>query len=72
MEDFTPETEPSGSLVPPPRVPPTALALASPSPAPMRREENEIEFGNFARVLNATLDMVDRVADTVAEALQLR
>jgi len=38
----------------------------------MRREENDIEFGNFARVLNATLDMVDRVADTVAEALQLR
>jgi len=37
MDDFTPETEPSGALVPPPRVPPTALALASPAPAPMRR-----------------------------------
>jgi hypothetical protein len=36
-DDPTPPTQPFGDLVPPPKVPPTALALASPAPLPHRR-----------------------------------
>ena len=71
MDDFTPETEPSGALVPPPRVPPTALALASPAPAPMRRT-SETDLGAFGRFVDTAFDVVDRVADTVATVLLLR
>lgn len=33
-DDFTPETQPSGALVPPGRLPPTAVGVMTPEPEP--------------------------------------
>lgn len=33
-DDFTPETQPSGALEPPRRVPPTAVGVMTPEPEP--------------------------------------
>jgi hypothetical protein len=72
-EDFTPPTEPFGALVPPPKLPPTALALASPAPLRPRQPSRKPLFtGGFEQFLSRTLDMVDDFADTVAEGLGLR
>jgi hypothetical protein len=73
-DDFTPRTQPSGARVPPPKIPGTAIATASPAPLPPRRSrETYIEDPNAVRRLVARmLDAVDSVADTVAEGLGLR
>jgi hypothetical protein len=72
--DFTPPTQSSSDRVPPPKVPGTAIATAAPAPLPPRRpREMRVEDPNAIRRLIArTLDMVDSVADTVAEGLGLR
>jgi hypothetical protein len=73
MEDMHPPTEPSGALVPPPRVPPTALATLPSFPAPQeRRQRGETDLGALARLFDATLDIVDGAADSVARLLRLR
>ncbi len=74
MDDFIPQTEPSGALVPPPRVPPTAVALATPDPPPLRpsRVPYLRRTGSVAQFVQRTLDAVDELADTVAEGLGLR
>ena len=73
-DDFTPPTEPFGALVPPPKLPPTALALASPAPLRPRQPSRKPRFrgGGFEQLVARTLDIVDDVADTVAEGLGLR
>jgi hypothetical protein len=72
--DFTPPTQSSSDRVPPPKVPGTAIATAAPAPLPPRRpREMRVEDPNVVRRFIArTLDMVDSVADTVAEGLGLR
>ena len=76
MEDDTPipATQPTGDLVPPPKVPPTALALASPAPLPHRRPSPPDLFDASAlqRAIALAFDIVDTFADTVAEGLGLR
>lgn len=73
MEDFTPQTQPSGALVPPPKAPGTALATASPAPLPHRPVERSIsEPTAIRRLIQQTLDAVDELADTLAEGLGLR
>lgn len=73
-DDFTPPTQSSSERVPPPKVPGTAIATAAPAPLPPRRpRETRIDDANAIRRLIArALDMVDSVADTVAEGLGLR
>jgi hypothetical protein len=73
-DDFTPPTQPSGALVTPPNVPPTALALASPAPLRPRQPRPKPLFtgSGFDQFVSRTLDMVDDFADTVAEGLGLR
>jgi hypothetical protein len=76
-DDFTPppETEPEGSLVPPPRVPPTAVATASPQPPPQRKPSGEhwpSRRSEFQRFVDRTLDVVDYLADELAEGIGLR
>jgi hypothetical protein len=73
MDDArVPETQPSGALVPPPTHPPTALATAAPLP-PRRRADDEIDARSvFARVVERTLDALDRAGDSIAAAVGLR
>ncbi len=73
-DGFTPPTEPSGQLVPPPKIPGTAVAAATPAPLqPRRARDSTLGDANAIRRLIArTLDAVDNVADAVAEGLGLR
>ena len=73
-----PRTEPEGGLIPPPRVPPTAVG-ADAEPLfprwPRRREpwsQPDWRRRNFAEVANRILDIVDEVADRFARQVGLR
>jgi hypothetical protein len=74
MEDFTPPTQPSGALVPPPKGPGTAIAVSVPEP-PNRhpRHARSVHDPNpIRRFIKRTLDVVDGMADAVAGGLGLR
>jgi hypothetical protein len=76
MEDEipTPPTQSSGALVPPTRLPPTALATL-PAPLPHGRRPTPrpySELRGFQRFFARAFDAVDEFADTVAENLGLR
>jgi hypothetical protein len=74
MEDeHSRPTEPGRALVPPRRRPPTAVATATPGPAPehKRRAVESSETTSWT-LLSRALDVVDELADAVAEALNLR
>jgi hypothetical protein len=73
-DGFTPPTQPSGELVPPPKIPGTAVAAATPAPLPPRRARDSASRNpNVIRqFISRTLDAVDNVADAVAEGLGLR
>jgi hypothetical protein len=72
IEDFLPEPEPSGALVPPPRNPPTALATAD--ALPPRRPSRAItpREGILRSFVQTTLDSLDSLGDTIAGAIGLR
>ena len=72
MEDYTPPTQPSGALVPPTKLPPTAVATASPAPLLPRQPRSLTESNPITRFVRQTLDVVDEFADAVAEGLGLR
>ncbi|MEP6492514.1 MAG: hypothetical protein ABJF01_07545 [bacterium] len=75
MDEFTPPTQPFGALVPPPKVPGTAIATASPAPLPHRPAPLSRTLSDqnvFRRLVQQTLDAVDDLADTLAEGLGLR
>jgi len=73
MDDFTPPTQPSGSLVPPPTNPPTAVALATPEPpTPPRQRMPYMREPALSRWLSQAFDAVDQLADTVAKGLRIR
>jgi hypothetical protein len=73
MEDFTPPTEPSGALTPPPKPPVTAIATASPAPIPPRPQRLAVTRPRTLRAyVNNTLDAIDEIADALAEGLGLR
>lgn len=79
-EEPAPLTEPSGALVPPPRVPGTALAAATEPPSPPRLPPAQWErrrvtiAGSFdlIAVVNRVLDTLDVVGDNIAEAAGIR
>jgi hypothetical protein len=74
MDDAeTPPTQPAGALVPPTKVPGTAVATATPEP-PNRhaRHPEHYERSAFRRWLSRTLNAVDQLADSVAAGLGLR
>jgi hypothetical protein len=74
MEDDSPSppTQPFGALVPPTKLPPTALATL-PAPLPHRPSRPIRRYGNpLQRFLAEAFDTVDNFADTVAEGLGLR
>jgi hypothetical protein len=72
MDDILPEPQPSGALVPPPRTPPVALATAEPVPPrqPSRRVVRSEGF--FRDLVRSTLDSLDSLGDSIADAIGLR
>lgn len=73
-DEFIPPTQPFGALVPPPKIPGTAVAAATPAPLPQRpsRERFGLRRGGLWRLFERTLDAVDEVADQIAFGLGLR
>ena len=78
MPDDTPLPEPGGSLLPPTRHPPTALAVATPPPPRRPRSLNErLQADPRARRLvdNAVefvFDRADAIGDGIAQIFGLR
>lgn len=71
-DERLPEPQPSGALIPPPTYPPSALATAAPLP-PRPWADDSIEARDIlVRVLDRTLDALDRVGDSIAAAVGLR
>jgi hypothetical protein len=76
--DFIPPpTQPSDSLVPPPRPPGTAIAAATPGPEPLprrhlRHPRSFRDAHPVRRLIEQTLDAVDGLADALAGELGLR
>lgn len=73
MDDHYRETQPDGALVPPPPMPPLALATSAPLP-PRRSGGRATRTGSSAltRLLDTALDTLDDVADRIAAAVGLR
>ena len=72
-DERIPESQPSVALVPPPRVPSTALAAAAPLP-PRQWDADDTRAARdfFARVVRTTFDALDNVGDSIAVAIGLR
>ena len=73
MDDHYPDTQPHGALVPPPPMPPLALATSAPLP-PRRPHAGALTSGRwtFTRLLESALNGLDDVADRIAAAVGLR
>lgn len=75
-DDFPPVPEPSGALVPPRRVPPTAVATATPPPPRPLRPARAVRRGGLLETLRrgitAVLDAADTAGDAIAGAIGLR
>jgi hypothetical protein len=71
MDDRIPETQPSGALVPPPRMPPTAIATSAPLP-PRPRSSTTVRSSGASALLSTALDELDRLGDRLAGALGIR
>ena len=76
MDDRIPETQPSGALVPPPRVPPGAVATSAPLPPrpsqPARTRGISIGGRELRGLVNSALDELDLLGDRIAAAAGLR
>jgi hypothetical protein len=66
-----PPTESSGFLVPPTKLPPTAIATADPPP-PREPSPDRYRTLRTPRFIERWLDEVDKVADAIGSALGLR
>ena len=72
MDDAdTPPTQSADFLVPPTKIPRTALAVATPPPPREPRNVRQTPV-SFAGLVTEVLDKVDAVADAVATGLGLR
>lgn len=77
MDEYQPETDPSGAMDPPQRKPPTAVAAAGGSGSEGEPRGHAIvrvaaKPNWLGRALNKAFDVLDEAADTVAEALHVR
>lgn len=72
-EDFTPDTQPEGSLVPPNSNPPTAVAAAE-APLPARRPSLPRMHSSrgIGYYVERMLDTLDDLGDTIARVARLR
>lgn len=71
MDESLPETQPYGSLVPPPGGPPTAIATAAPLPPRPNRSSTPRRKG-FLALVSRTFERLDTLADKIAELVGLR
>ena len=71
MEEPIRETQPEGALVPPPRIPPGAIATATPEP-PRKPRHAPVRRGRVETLIGSLLDGLDSVADRVRQAMGLR
>jgi hypothetical protein len=72
MDENLPETQPAGSLVPPPRVPPGALTASTPM-SPRRSELRRPWRAQSVRSLaDAAFDQIDALGDRIADLVGLR
>ena len=72
IDDFLPEPQPSGALVPPPRNPPTALATADALPPQRPARAITPRDGLLRQLVQTTLDSLDSLGDSIAGAIGLR
>ena len=77
MTDHLPEPQPGDMLVPPPRVPPTAVASASSQPSHRQVSFSRHIVGSGPRgglgvFVAAALDKLDALGDRIAAAAGLR
>ena len=71
MEESTPETQPSGSLTPPPSGPTTAIATSAPlPPRPVRVVTTRRT--SLREIADRALDRLDSLGDGIAELIGLR
>lgn len=71
MEEPIRETQPEGALVPPPRIPPGAIATATPEP-PRKPRHASVRRSRVEMLIGGLMDKLDSVADRVAQAMGLR
>jgi hypothetical protein len=73
-DEFAPMPQPDGSLDPPRRNPPTAVATAAPLPEPVSGPVRWLprRQTTFGRLFDRALDALDRIGDTVREAFVAR
>lgn len=75
-EDVTPTPQPDGSLLPPVRRPPTALAVHTPPPPPTPRPRSTARprglIGALGRGVTRVLDALDEAGDAIAGLAGLR
>jgi hypothetical protein len=72
MDENLPETEPDGVLVPPPRVPPMALATSAPLPPRQPALRSPWRTETLRDLATAALDQLDMLGDRIANAVGLR
>ena len=72
MEENLPETQPDGSLVPPPHVPPVALATSAPIPPRPSAGRSPWRMETLRELATATLDRLDMLGERIANAVGLR
>ena len=71
MEQSTPETQPSGSLTPPPGGPTTAIATSAPLP-PRPARVVTTRRTSLREIADRALDRLDSLGDGIAELIGLR
>ncbi|MEP6731700.1 MAG: hypothetical protein ABJE10_13715 [bacterium] len=72
MDESLPQPQNDGALIPPPNVPPTAVATGEP---PFRRPPRALlpaAKSDWIAMVNRALDKLDNIADRIADAAGLR
>lgn len=72
MDESLPEPQTDGFLVPPPRVPPTAVATATPLPPSQPQRSLRVRRSGVFTLIDRALDQLDALGDRIADAVGLR
>ena len=73
MDEYGPETQPSGALTPPPRHPPAAIATSAPlPPRGSGRRVGPHRSQGLRGLLEAALDGLDALGERIAKVAGLR